>query len=30
MLWEFVFDNKHGGKYSNHWDLKEFTNVYIT
>jgi hypothetical protein len=30
MLWEFVFDIKRGGKYSNHWDLKGFTNIYIT
>jgi hypothetical protein len=29
MLWEFVFDIKGGGKYSNHWDLKGFTNICI-
>jgi len=26
-LWEFVFDIKNGGKYSNNWDLKGFTNI---
>jgi len=30
ILWEFVFDNKHSGKYSNHWELKRFTNIYIS
>ena len=30
MLWVFVFDIKHGGKCSNHRDLKGFTNIYIT
>jgi len=29
MWWEFVFDIKHGGQCSNHWDLKGFTNIYI-
>jgi len=29
-LWEFVFDIKHGGKCSNHLDLKGFMNIYIT
>ena len=29
MFWEFVFDNKHGGRYSNHWTLKGFKNSYI-
>jgi len=27
MFWEFDFDIKHCGKYSNHWDLKGFTNI---
>jgi len=30
MLWEFVSDIKCGGKYSNHWDLKGFTNIFLT
>jgi hypothetical protein len=30
MLWKFVFDLKRGGKYSNHWDLYGFTNIYVT
>jgi hypothetical protein len=30
MLWEFALDIKHGGKYSNPWDVKEFANSYIT
>jgi hypothetical protein len=30
MFWEFVFVIKRGGRYRNHWDLKEFTNIYIT
>jgi hypothetical protein len=29
-LWEIVVDIMFGGKYRNHWDLKEFTNIYIT
>ena len=27
---EFFFYIKRGVKYSNHWDLKGFTNIYIT
>jgi hypothetical protein len=30
MLWEFVFDIKRGGRYRNQWDLKGFTNIYLT
>jgi len=30
MMWEFVFYIKRGGKYRNDWDLKGFTNNYIT
>jgi len=29
-MWEFVFYIKRGGKYRNDWDLKGFTNNYIT
>jgi len=30
ISWGIVIDIKHGGKYGNHWDLKGFTNIYIT
>ena len=30
MLWQFVFDIKHGGKFSNHWELEGFANIYIS
>jgi hypothetical protein len=30
ILWGIVIDIKHSGKYSNQWDLKGFTNIYIT
>jgi hypothetical protein len=30
MLEKFGFDNKRGGKYSNHCDLNGFTNIYLT
>jgi hypothetical protein len=26
---EIIFDYKHGGSYTNHRNLKEFTNIYI-
>jgi hypothetical protein len=29
QMWEFAFDIKGGGKYSNHRDLKGFTNNCI-
>ena len=25
----YFFYIKHGGKYSNHWELKGFTNIHI-
>jgi len=28
MFWEFVFDIKHDGNYSNHWELKGFMHIY--
>jgi len=30
MMREFVFDINRGGKYSTHWDINLFTNIYIT
>ena len=30
MLYEFILDIKRGGKYSSHWDIKRFPNIYIT
>ena len=30
FLTEFIFRIKHGGKYINQWDLKRFTNIYLT
>jgi hypothetical protein len=29
MLWKFALDIKRGGKYSNHWDLHGFMNIYV-
>jgi hypothetical protein len=27
---QISFDIRHGGNYNNNWDLKRFTNIYIT
>jgi len=29
ILWGIVIDIKYCGKYSKHWDLKEFMNIDI-